>query len=99
MSKKLISNLYRNFLEGKHEDFTLIPDKDSLYLFTGTMKGPKDTPYENGTFPFVMELKSDFPYSSSKFNFTTPIYHPIISTSGNIFEVYKFFACDSMFLK
>lgn len=76
MSKKLISNLYRNFLEGKHEDFTLIPEKDSLYLFTGTMKGPKDTPYENGTFHFVMELKSDFPYSSSKFNFTTPIYHP-----------------------
>lgn len=84
MSKKFISKKYTEFLEAKHKEFTLIPKDDSLLYFTGTIKGLKNTPYENGVFHFEMELPNVFPFRPPTFKFTTRIYHPNVSLSGEL---------------
>ena len=44
------------------------------------MSGPKDTPYEGGTFFLEIRIGDDYPYSPPKIKFTTKIWHPNISS-------------------
>lgn len=46
--------------------------------------GPAGTPYEGGLFRMKLSLPSDFPNSPPKGFFTTKIWHPNVSKSGEI---------------
>lgn len=48
------------------------------------VEGPVDTPYENGLFRLRLVLPSDFPNCAPKGFFLTKIFHPNVSTSGEI---------------
>ena len=46
--------------------------------------GPKDTPYEGGTFRVKLFIPSEFPQVAPKGYFMTKIYHPNVSEKGEI---------------
>ena len=60
------------------------PSPASLLVWTATLLGPADTPYEDLTFKLRLEFPSNYPYSPPAVTFKTPIYHPNVDFSGRI---------------
>ena len=50
----------------------------------GMLKGPPNTPYENGYFLFKFCINDNFPFSPPKFYFISNIFHPNISENGYV---------------
>uniref|UniRef100_A0A673KKG5 UBC core domain-containing protein n=1 Tax=Sinocyclocheilus rhinocerous TaxID=307959 RepID=A0A673KKG5_9TELE len=48
------------------------------------MKGPPETPYENGTFELYCQFGHDYPVKPPVVRFYTPIYHCNINSVGRI---------------
>jgi ubiquitin-protein ligase len=48
------------------------------------LKGPTNTPYENGIFKLKIIIPDEYPFKPPIVNFITKIYHPNIASSGAI---------------
>ena len=59
-------------------DANPLPD-DPTHL-KGTIMGPKDTPFEGGTFIVDIVLPSSYPFEPPKCKFDTKIWHPNVSS-------------------
>ena len=59
-------------------------DQENERYFKITMKGPKETPYEGGTFKLQVYLPEEYPMVPPKVLFMTKIYHPNIDFLGRI---------------
>lgn len=59
--------------------YTYHQDENNFFLFIFSLKGPEDTPYENGLFHINIEIPQDYPNKPPKVFFITKIYHPNIS--------------------
>ncbi|KAK0399222.1 hypothetical protein QR680_002945 [Steinernema hermaphroditum] len=46
----------------------------------GQIRGPADSPYENGTFLLDIEIPNDYPFQAPKVKFLTKVWHPNISS-------------------
>eukprot|EP01083_Nonionella_stella_P066863 176445_1 len=57
---------------------------NDITKFDIVMNGPKNTPYENGTFKLVMVLPMDYPFKPPRVKFITKIYHPHVNENGTI---------------
>uniref|UniRef100_A0A915KSV2 E2 ubiquitin-conjugating enzyme n=1 Tax=Romanomermis culicivorax TaxID=13658 RepID=A0A915KSV2_ROMCU len=53
---------------------------DSLSRFRGSIRGPPDTPYVNGTFVLDIEITEHYPFRPPKVRFVTRVWHPNISS-------------------
>lgn len=40
--------------------------------------GPRDSPYESGTFTLLIEIPEKYPFEPPHVKFETPVYHPNI---------------------
>lgn len=60
-----------------------INDEDITDI-TVLIRGPEDTPFEGGVFKIKMKLGPDFPSAPPKGAFVTKIFHPNVSTKGEI---------------
>lgn len=56
-------------------------DEDMLN-WVGTIRGPKDSPYEGGLFYLDITIPLGYPQSPPEIKFSTPIYHPYVADSG-----------------
>jgi ubiquitin-conjugating enzyme E2 D/E len=61
-----------------------IPDQRNIGIWTAVLKGPDKSPFENGVFKLEIKFPSDFPFKAPKILFKTKIYHPNISSDGQI---------------
>lgn len=68
--------------------FQIVPEdgKDlALDCFRVILKGPKDTPYENGSWHVRFTIPNGYPFSSPSVGFVEHIMHPNIDwTSGSV---------------
>lgn len=66
-------------------------EKDDIYKWQATIKGPPDTPYEGGVFKININVPEDYPISPPDCRFHTRIFHPNIEfNTGEIcFELLK----------
>jgi ubiquitin-conjugating enzyme E2 D/E len=52
--------------------------------WVGYIDGPQDTPYAGGRYHLTMDFPSDYPFKPPQVRFTTPVFHPNISATGEI---------------
>lgn len=52
-------------------------DTKQVYCY---IRGPKDSPFENGIFKISIRISENYPYDSPTIKFITPIYHPNLSS-------------------
>jgi ubiquitin-conjugating enzyme E2 D/E len=61
-----------------------INDEDMYSDHHVLLKGPKDTPFENGIFKISINMPQDYPFKPPKMIFKTRVYHPNIASDGSI---------------
>lgn len=66
------------------DDIVVTVDDSNARFFHVIIKGPRDSPYEGGSFKLELFLPEDYPMSAPKCLFTTKIYHPNIDSLGRI---------------
>ena len=70
--------LQHEYKEMKTNDPNFEPDPMDLRKWTGTINGPKDTPYEGGKFSIVIDASDEYPFKMPSVRFETKIWHPNI---------------------
>ncbi|KAI8097494.1 ubiquitin-conjugating enzyme/RWD-like protein [Halteromyces radiatus] len=60
------------------------PRDDNLAQLEAFLKGPIDTPYEEGLFQLDITVPDKYPFEPPLIRFKTPIYHPNIDEGGRI---------------
>lgn len=53
---------------------------DDLTHLRATFPGPRDTPYEGGTFIVDVKIPSDYPFKPPVMKFITKLWHPNVSS-------------------
>jgi len=66
------------------EDIRVQVDEEDVLQFVGIIAGPEGTPYHGGWFRVRFTFGDEFPASPPKCRFTTRIFHPNVSSSGEI---------------
>ena len=60
-----------------------LKDEDKLDALEATIKGPKNSPYEGGTFHLTVNIPERYPIEPPIVRFTTQIYHPNVTLKRN----------------
>ncbi|KAG9055661.1 hypothetical protein FS842_001561 [Serendipita sp. 407] len=66
------------------EDIRVQIDEEDVLQFVGIIAGPVGTPYHGGYFRVRFTFGNEFPASPPKCIFTTKIFHPNVSSAGDI---------------
>jgi ubiquitin-protein ligase len=61
-----------------------IKEIENIYKWKGYLVGPPDSPYKDKKYNISIEFPSTYPLDPPKIRFTTSIFHPNISESGEI---------------
>ncbi|XP_078445086.1 ubiquitin-conjugating enzyme E2 22-like isoform X2 [Wolffia australiana] len=81
--KQLVKEL-KNLDETPPEGIKVVVINDDFSSIFADIDGPAGTPYENGNFRVKLAFHCDFPQSPPRGFFLTKIFHPNISSSGEI---------------
>lgn len=64
--------------------YSVSPDKDDIYNWSGYIFGPTKSPYEGGAFKITIAFPPNYPFKPPIVTFNTKVYHPNISKKGAI---------------
>ncbi|XP_076155216.1 uncharacterized protein LOC143138681 [Alosa pseudoharengus] len=67
-----------------HPYCSLFPSEKDLTFWRLLMRGPPDTPYEDGVFELYCQFGSDYPIKPPLVRFITPVYHCNVNSVGRI---------------
>lgn len=74
--KKEIEDLKRDASSG----IKVESDPSDPNHLKGSLKGPPDTPYHNGTFEVDIIIPTEYPFTPPKMKFLTKLWHPNVSS-------------------
>lgn len=81
---KRLQREFESIQKESYEYFSANIVNNNYYEWDSLIIGPKDTPYENGIFKLKIYIPTEYPFKPPVCSFTTKIYHPNISESGQI---------------
>ena len=75
MKKRVEKEL--NDIRKENDDLMIVSstENNNHIIWIGTIKGPKNTPYESGTFDFKVNFPSNYPFKPPEIFFLTKIFH------------------------
>jgi len=89
MSRRIQKEL-RDLESNPIEGITAEPVGDDLFHWSGSVRGPSNTPYEGGTFYIDITFPDDYPDHGPAIIFTTRIYHPNVNEKGGVcLDIFK----------
>lgn len=77
---KDIKELEEKGIDGVH----VMVDEGNVTEIEAAYDGPEGTPYEGGVFRMKLYIGEDYPHAPPKGRFLTKIFHPNVSSSGDI---------------
>lgn len=84
ITKRLQNELF-HLMTNPTPGISAFPESDSnLIRWSGTIEGPKDTPYEGLNYKILLEFPLDYPYHPPIIEFKTPMWHPNVNSNGQI---------------
>jgi ubiquitin-protein ligase len=84
VSSERIKKEIKEMNKSKDKNITAKVSEHDFTQWSGTIIGPKGTPYENGVYRLKITLPRDYPFKPPKILFETKIYHCNISSRGDI---------------
>ena len=81
---KDIKRLQSQSSELASSGITVVINEDNLTQIDTEYAGPEGTPYEHGAFRMRLYISSDYPNVPPSARFLTKIFHPNVSTSGDV---------------
>ncbi|KAK8799734.1 hypothetical protein WA158_006282 [Blastocystis sp. Blastoise] len=72
-------------LQKKPLEYATVTLEDNLRVWTVSIMGPIDSPYEGGTFQVQLTFPDNYPHRAPEIKFITKIYHPLIDHKTNDF--------------
>ena len=64
--------------KSKDKHILLTPVNDNLYKWVGYIKGPPDSPFEDGWFKLDFQIGQNYPIEPPKVKMVTKCFHPNI---------------------
>ncbi|XP_028304312.1 ubiquitin-conjugating enzyme E2Na [Gouania willdenowi] len=83
MPRRIIKETQRLLAE-RVQGISAMPDEANARYFHVIILGPKDSPFEGGSFKLELFLPEEYPMAAPKVRFMTKIYHPNIDKLGRI---------------
>eukprot|EP00201_Polytomella_parva_P009604 CAMPEP_0175055188 /NCGR_PEP_ID=MMETSP0052_2-20121109/9938_1 /TAXON_ID=51329 ORGANISM="Polytomella parva, Strain SAG 63-3" /NCGR_SAMPLE_ID=MMETSP0052_2 /ASSEMBLY_ACC=CAM_ASM_000194 /LENGTH=161 /DNA_ID=CAMNT_0016319999 /DNA_START=10 /DNA_END=495 /DNA_ORIENTATION=+ len=79
-SKLRLLKEYKEATKQKDNDsgILLVPSETNIFKWKAFIKGPKDTPYEGGTFELAIQVSEQYPLEPPAVKYRTKIFHPNI---------------------
>jgi ubiquitin-conjugating enzyme E2 D/E len=71
-------------IEKSGENITVKLINDEIIHWSARMKGPDDSPFENGIFTLDIVFPTEYPFKPPIIKFINKMYHPNINTAGAI---------------
>ncbi len=85
MTEAYLKRNYKISQEFPIEGISFALHESNLFHWKIIIDGPVDSPYEGGGFLLDLKASRNFPFSRPTVQFVTPIYHPNISSKGDVF--------------
>ncbi|KAF0979610.1 hypothetical protein FDP41_001278 [Naegleria fowleri] len=84
-SARILINQLKKMQKEPVEGFTVeLIDESDVYKWRYYIKGPTDTPYENGIYQGTIDFPEDYPFSPPTLTFTSEFWHPNVYTDGKV---------------
>lgn len=76
-SNRLLKEI-KEIKKEKEGNFILYPNENNLHEWSGCIKGPIGTPYQDGNFEIVCQISNSYPVTPPVIKFKTKVFHPNI---------------------
>lgn len=87
ISQKAMKRINREITEiseNEIEGLEISPIEGNIQKFKAKIKGPENSPYQDGTYELQIDIPNNYPLSPPKIKFITKMYHPNVYSNGNI---------------
>jgi ubiquitin-protein ligase len=75
---------FQNLQASQCESVSASPNPNNIFEWNAVILGPDDTEWKNGIFKLVLTFPTTYPQFPPTARFITPVFHPNISSSGNV---------------